>query len=65
MALADMQSKGIIEYIPFPGDLKGKYQSYTQADIGALRAVGYKAPMLTVEEGVAAYVGTLCKRAEG
>ena len=65
LSLAEMQTAGVIEYIPFPGDLKGKYQSYTQADIGALRAAGYKAPMLTVEQGVAGYVGALCKRAEG
>ena len=64
LTLADMQAQGVIEYIPFPGDLKGKYQSYTQADIGALRAAGYTAPMLTVEEGVAHYVGTLCAQAE-
>ena len=60
-----MQTSGVIEYIPFPGDLKGKYQSFTQADIGALRAAGYKAPMLTVEQGVTNYVGGLCKRVEG
>ncbi len=65
LSLAALQSQGLIEYIPFPADLKGKYQSYTQADIGALRAAGYKAPMLTVEVGVADYVGALCKRAEG
>ena len=65
LSLADMQTAGIIEYIPFPVDLKGKYQSFTQADIGALRAAGYKAPMLTVEQGVTGYVGGLCKRAEG
>ncbi len=64
LALADLQSQGMIEYIPFPADLKGKYQSYTQADISALRAAGYRAPMLTVEDGVAAYVATLCKQAE-
>jgi ADP-L-glycero-D-manno-heptose 6-epimerase len=64
LTLAAMQQAGIIEYIPFPADLKGKYQSYTQADIGALRAAGYHEPMLTVEEGVAAYVATLCERAE-
>jgi ADP-L-glycero-D-manno-heptose 6-epimerase len=64
LTLADMQAQGIIEYIPFPADLKGKYQSYTQADIGTLRAAGYTAPMLTVEEGVANYVGTLCEQAE-
>ena len=28
LLLADMQRQGIIEYIPFPGDLKSKYQSY-------------------------------------
>jgi len=65
LSLADMQRQGIIEYIPFPADLKGKYQSYTQADIGALRAAGYTAPMLTVEEGVAGYVAGLCRQAEG
>ena len=65
LSLADMQTAGIIEYIPFPVDLKGKYQSFTQADIGALRAAGYKTPMLTVEQGVTSYVGGLCKRAEG
>jgi ADP-L-glycero-D-manno-heptose 6-epimerase len=64
LSLADMQSQGIIEYIPFPADLKGKYQSYTQADISALRAAGYQARMLTVEAGVADYVAALCKRAD-
>ena len=65
LSLTDRQTAGVIEYIPFPGDLKGKYQSFTQADIGALRAAGYKAPMLTVEQGVAKYVGGLCKQVEG
>lgn len=64
LTLADMQGQGLIEYIPFPGDLKGKYQSYTQADIGALRAAGYQAPMQTVEQGVAGYVSGLCVLAE-
>ena len=62
--LAAMQAQGIIEYIPFPADLRGKYQSFTEADISALRAAGYRAPMQTVEEGVAKYVGALCRRAE-
>lgn len=64
LTLAAMQQAGIIEYIPFPDDLRGKYQSYTQADIGALRAAGYHEPMRTVEEGVAGYVAQLCKQAE-
>ena len=49
----------MIEYVPFPPALVGKYQSYTEADLARLRAVGYKAPMLTVEEGVARYVDWL------
>ena len=32
---------GEIVYIPFPEHLKGAYQSFTQADISALRAAGY------------------------
>jgi ADP-L-glycero-D-manno-heptose 6-epimerase len=46
---------GEIQYIPFPEHLKGHYQSFTQADISALRAVGYAQPFKTVAEGVAAY----------
>ncbi len=55
LTLAAMQSQGLIEYIPFPQDLKGKYQSYTQADLTALRAAGYVEPFLTVEQGVMRY----------
>ena len=55
LTLAAMLERGIVQYIPFPEDLKGRYQSYTQADVSALRAVGYSAPFLTVEQGVAGY----------
>lgn len=48
-----------IRYIDFPDALKGKYQSFTQADISGLRDMGYASEFLTVEEGVARYVGTL------
>ncbi len=65
LALADLQSKGMIRYIPFPGDLKGKYQSYTQADLTALRAAGYAAPFLSVEKGVARYGQQLQAKAQG
>ena len=63
LALAEMQQQGIIRYIAFPEELKGKYQSYTQADIAALRAAGYAAPFLTVEQGVARYCERLLQRA--
>ncbi|MGA7948763.1 MAG: ADP-glyceromanno-heptose 6-epimerase [Thiobacillaceae bacterium] len=59
LSLAELQSKGVIEYIDFPQALRGKYQSFTQADVSALREVGYEAPFLSVEEGVASYVGHL------
>ncbi|MDF2530031.1 MAG: ADP-L-glycero-D-manno-heptose-6-epimerase [Gammaproteobacteria bacterium] len=51
--------KGSIEYIPFPDNLKGRYQSFTQADISALRQAGYEAPFKTVEQGVKAYLDWL------
>jgi ADP-L-glycero-D-manno-heptose 6-epimerase len=59
LTLAEMQSQRLIEYIPFPKDLKGKYQSYTQADLTGLRAAGYQAPFLSVEQGVSRYCDIL------
>ena len=56
LALAELRSAGAIEYIPFPPQLVGKYQSYTQADVAALRAAGYEHPFLGVEQGVARYI---------
>jgi ADP-L-glycero-D-manno-heptose 6-epimerase len=50
--LIDHLGRGTIEYIPFPEDLRGKYQSYTQADLSSLRAAGYSAPMTELEEGI-------------
>jgi ADP-L-glycero-D-manno-heptose 6-epimerase len=50
-----MRTQGIIEYVAFPEALKGKYQSFTQADLGKLRAAGYEAPFLDVEAGVGRY----------
>ena len=63
LTLAQMRERGIVRYIPFPDDLKGRYQSYTQADISALRAAGYRAPFLTVEQGVARYCQKLLRNA--
>ena len=56
MTLEELKSMGAIEYVPFPPQLVGKYQSYTQADMAQLRAAGYREPFLTVEEGVGRYV---------
>ena len=54
--LAELRRRGVIEYIAFPEALKGKYQSYTEADVSQLRQAGYEAPFATVEEGVGRYV---------
>ncbi len=55
-AVIQYYSHGEIKYVPFPDHLKGRYQSFTEADISALRAAGYDAPFKTVEEGVLAYM---------
>jgi ADP-L-glycero-D-manno-heptose 6-epimerase len=59
LQLAQMRDQGLIQYAPFPEALKGKYQSFTQADLAALRGAGYRSPFLTVEEGVGRYIGAL------
>ena len=58
-AVIKWNKKGKIEYIPFPEELIGSYQSYTQANIDQLRNAGYKDEFLTVEEGVSSYLSTL------
>lgn len=59
LTLEEMVKQKIVEYIDFPEALKGKYQSFTQADIGALRRVGYDKDFLTVEQGISRYVAQL------
>ncbi len=59
LTLEEMVSQGIVEYIEFPAALKGKYQSFTQADIAALREAGYSEEFHSVAAGVAKYVQCL------
>lgn len=47
---------GKVEYIAFPEHLKGRYQSFTEADMSALRVAGYSNAFKTVAEGVAEYL---------
>jgi ADP-L-glycero-D-manno-heptose 6-epimerase len=51
--------QGKVEYIPFPAHLQGAYQSYTQADLSALRRVGCDQRFMTVAEGVSRYLDWL------
>ncbi len=63
LTLEEMHSRELIRYIPFPDALKGKYQSYTQADMAALRKIGYADDFLNVEQGVSRYVAHMLKSA--
>jgi ADP-L-glycero-D-manno-heptose 6-epimerase len=56
LAVIGWHGKGEIEYIPFPDHLRGCYQSFTEADISALRAAGYDRPFKPVEAGVPLYM---------
>ncbi len=48
--------RGRIEYVDFPEELKGRYQSFTQADMTRLRAAGYNGAFRDVETGTKDYV---------
>jgi ADP-L-glycero-D-manno-heptose 6-epimerase len=61
LTVAELVAQGIIDYIPFPDALKGKYQSFTEADLSQLRGGGYRDSFATVEEGVADYVKWLAR----
>jgi ADP-L-glycero-D-manno-heptose 6-epimerase len=45
-----------IRFIDMPPAIRDKYQYHTQADMTKLRAAGYSAPFLQIEEGVRRYV---------
>lgn len=64
-AVIDWHGRGKIRYIPFPDELAGHYQSFTEADISALRNAGYHEPFSTVEQGVRAYLDELALRDTG
>lgn len=59
LALRDMVAEGLVEYIQFPSQLVGKYQSFTEADPTLLREAGYGEDFMTVEHGVGSYVAHL------
>ena len=63
LTLEQMHQQQLIRYISFPEQLRGKYQSYTQADMSALRAIGYNESFLNVEQGTTRYVKYLLSKA--
>lgn len=57
LSLEDQIQQGLLQYIDFPDDLKGRYQSFTQANTDKLRHEGlYEQSFKTVQEGVSEYV---------
>jgi ADP-L-glycero-D-manno-heptose 6-epimerase len=45
-----------IDYVDMPPALRPQYQNFTEARIDRLRAAGYTAPFISLEDGVASYV---------
>ncbi len=46
----------VIEFIDTPGDIRDKYQYFTEADIRKIREAGYKDKFMSLAEGVPDYV---------
>jgi ADP-L-glycero-D-manno-heptose 6-epimerase len=55
-AVIAFHGRGQVEYIPFPEALKGRYQSFTQADMTLLTEAGLDQRFRPVEEGVPLYL---------
>ena len=56
---AGAAGQGLIEYMPFPDALRGRYQCFTQADLTALRATGCNHVFADVQAGVSSYMAAL------
>ena len=55
LTLEQQVDAGLLSYMDFPEALKGKYQSFTQADIAGLREAGYAGEFHTVSQGIEGY----------
>ena len=62
-AVIKWHGRGAIRYIPFPDALRGAYQSYTQANLGALRGAGCDVEFRDVSAGVADYLDAVAAKA--
>ncbi|HSC17151.1 MAG TPA: ADP-glyceromanno-heptose 6-epimerase [Gammaproteobacteria bacterium] len=61
-AIIAWHGRGAIRYIPFPDELRSRYQSFTEADITALRDAGYARPFRDVRAGIKDYLDALVAR---
>jgi ADP-L-glycero-D-manno-heptose 6-epimerase len=53
---AALHRETAIEYIDMPAELRGKYQYFTQAEMGKLRAAGCDVPITPITDAVREYV---------
>ncbi len=53
--LLHLHGSGELENIPFPEDLRGKYQEFTEAGLNNLRSAGFTEEFMSLEEGVRQY----------
>jgi ADP-L-glycero-D-manno-heptose 6-epimerase len=51
-ALMTVHGEATFQYIPFPADLEGRYQHFTEADLTGLRALGCDIAMTSLEKGI-------------
>ncbi len=58
-ALMAVHGEMPIEYTPFPSDLEGRYQHFTEADLTSLRQLGCDLKMTSLEEGIVETYATL------
>ena len=63
-ALMAVHGEVPIEYIPFPADLEGRYQHFTEADLTGLRQLGCALGFTALEDGIVETYATL-KAIEG
>jgi ADP-L-glycero-D-manno-heptose 6-epimerase len=61
-AVIAWHGRGAVRYIPFPDELKSRYQSFTEADIAALRKAGYTRQFRDVRVGIKDYLDALSSR---
>lgn len=56
LILKSHNKKNSIKIIPFPVNLQGHYQQFTQANLRNLRQIGYTKPFKKVAEGINTYI---------
>ncbi len=60
-AIISTVGSGKIEYTPFPDELRGKYQNFTEADMSKLTNVGYQENFTPLDSAVREYFQILDK----